>query len=328
MNRPTEQIKRNPASAALRFLMTCRIGISLGLLWPGVPALGAELRQPIADGHWDVGADIQWVDVENPELGGDWEFFLYDYAANKRLFLNEYVFVVDRRYKGTIPSGGSWGQVLGTAAADRWTLPYTQHPQQIFLGFRVFAQPAQSLEGNNPADTNGVVTLRLEQVTGSGRSHGGNFAAYEIFGLATSPDPNSNLFSTLLPDRSLKLPVRASAATHTHYYWDMTTPGRYEVVISLNAKLRATGAPVVGSGRIVFKVIGDSVGPPSGFGELNLDGFPWIYHAQLGWLYWAGYGAEEGWFFDTDARSYYWIHSEGHTWIYDSQGTGDWMYLR
>ncbi len=303
-----------------------RIWCGLGLLLLCAPALRADLRQPIADGHWDLGADIRWVDSENPQLGGEWEFFLYDYAASERLSLDEYVFVVDHRYKGTIPSGGSWSQVLGPAGGDRWTLPYVQQPQQIFLGFRIFPQPQQSLVGRHSADLNGAVNLRLEQVIGSGRSNDGNFAVYEISGVATWPDPNSKTFSTLLPDRSIPLAVESTSTTHTHYYWDMTATGRYEVEISLDSELRSTGESVAGSGRIVFEVIGESMGPPSGFGRLNLEGFPWIYHAQLGWLYWKGYTANEGWFFDLDGKPYFWTRSDGHIWIHDVAG-GDWMYL-
>ena len=106
----------------------------------------------------------------------------------------------------------------------------------------------------------------------------------------------------------------------------MTATGRYEVEISLDSELRSTGESVAGSGRIVFEVIGESMGPPSGFGRLNLEGFPWIYHAQLGWLYWKGYTANEGWFFDLDGKPYFWTRSDGHIWIHDVAG-GDWMYL-
>lgn len=289
-------------------------------------SLFSGMRHPIAGGHWDLGADIRWNDPADPQSGGEWEFFLYDYAAQQRLALDDFVFVVDRRYQGTIPSGGSWSQVLGPAGADRWTLPFTQQPEQIFLGFRIFPQPQGIMRGRNAADSNGWVTLSLDSVSGSGRNSGGEFAVYEITGVATSPDINSGLLSSLLPNREIGLPVTSGSATHTHYYWDMTAPGRYEVDIALTSNLRSTGEPINGVGRIVFKVIGDEIGPPSGFGALHLDEFPWVYHAQFGWLYWKSHAANEGWFIDPNGMPHYWIQSKGHLWVLDALGTGEWGY--
>lgn len=288
---------------------------------------GGDLRRVIADGHWDVGADIAWDDPGNPQLGGEWIFFLYDFATQQRRNLEDYVFVVDSRYKGRIPAGGSWAQVLGPSGGERWTLPYTQQPEQIYLGLRIFPQPAGVLRGLHAGDPNGRVTVALDGVSGSGRESGGEFAVYEISGLATSPDIHSGMFSTLLPGRNIQLPIGSQAATHTHYFWDMTAPGRYEVTLSLESHLRGSGGVVRGGGRVVFYVTGDSMGPPSGFGQVNMNHFPWIYHGRMGWLYWISLHADAGWFFDAAAGTpYFWLQRDGHLWVYDLAGQGGWTY--
>ncbi|MCC5835764.1 MAG: choice-of-anchor M domain-containing protein [Opitutales bacterium] len=296
------------------------------LLAFGLNQLEAGPRTPIADGHWDLGVDFNWVDEAQPELAGEWEFFLYSPSEQERTSLDDIYFVVDERYRDTIPSGGSWPQVLGPAGEPLWTLPQTERPGEIFLGFRVFRHPSESFVGLTAGDSNGNVNLELLEVNGSGFEAGGDYVMYALTGVATSPDPSSIYFSTRTEDRSLNLPIRANSETHAHYAWAMTAKGRYEAVFRITGTIRSTGEVVSGEGRVVFQV-NEGVGPPSGFAAIDASNFPWVWHPELGWLYWFSRESNEGWLVDLEGQPYFWLQHEGYT-LLNNPLRGSWRILR
>lgn len=286
----------------------------------------AAPRTPIADGHWDLAIDFNWVDETQPELGGEWEFFLWSPADQERTPLDSFYFVVDERYRDSIPSGGSWPQVLGPAGNPRWTLAQTERPEEIYLGFRVFPQPSGSFEGVTSASSNGRVQLDLLEVTGNGREAGGDYVMYQLSGVATSPDPSSIFFSTRDQNQPLQLDILSSGQTHAHFAWAMTAKGRYEATFRITGTIRSTGEVVSGEGRVAFHV-NEGVGPPSNFAAIEASNFPWIWHPDLGWLYWFSQESHEGWLVDLDGQPYFWLQHQGYT-LLNNPLRGNWWFLR
>lgn len=330
MNRTQKQ--HFPKSASIRSGFPSRVLclLILSFLLPQFAAAGSERqpRTPIADGHWDLGVDFNWVDESQPTLGGEWEFFLWSPERQERTSLDQIYFVVDDRYKSPIPSGGSWQQVLGQAGSPSWTLPQTARPGEIYLGFRIFPQPAVSFKGRTAADSNGTIRIELVDIEGSGIGNDGDYVMYELAGVATSPDPSSIYFSTRTDDRFLELPVALASPsqTHAHYAWAMTAPGRYEAVFEISATIRSTGEVVTGEGRVVFQV-NEGVGPPSGFAAIDSSNFPWVWHHEMGWMYWFSRENNEGWLVDIEGRPYFWMQHQGYT-IMNAPMRGNWWILR
>ncbi len=65
------------------------------------------------------------------------------------------------------------------------------------------------------------------------------------------------------------------------------------------------------------------------FGNFYSTGSPWIYHAQLGWLYVLPDSKDGFWFWDTFLNSWWWSRSDSHPYAFNDNGNeSGWIFLQ
>jgi len=254
----------------------------------GMAGLGIAQAQPldILFGHYEVHIDYE-PSAANPDSG--WQFSISydednDFNDSEGITRLNPADVRLIAAPGTVKSNTAATSRLGAVGTPLWLLPQNNVPGTLFLGFRtVFDSDVfqASVNGFYSPSSLGSIALNMQNVQGSGRTLGGQFAMWESrfdgsleFHFDTSDGIDGG-------DRLE--PVRAGA--HTHYNWGMTRPGTYAATFKASGRLNpwqpGGGQDTSGQATFTFMVPFSSWADGSAALHLGGTGSPQaaVYHA-------------------------------------------------
>lgn len=272
-------------------------GAGLVLAWAfgWLVSLGAQEEERKV-GHYDLAVNY---DVES-----GWDTYIRDYGGGSPLEPERTILVVGDNAREEVPAGEAFG-FLGEAGEAVWILPEIYDAERLWLGFGAPLLGRDLFRGG--LSNRGELSLRLEEVSGSGVDAGGEVALW-----VSGVPPLVHFASAdgIGPEDALE---GITANFHAHYNWGFTEAGLYRITFSYSGQLvEALGGEEV-STRVTYQfAVGDWGGGVLRYGWERDDGWGWS-----SWL---------GWYREVGAP---WIYSVRHGWLGIPEGHPEhfWIYI-